>query len=102
MIISSYVNDLYYVKSDLRGFSSQKLFSFISSITSLISIVNANRDEYRFFKILCDRVDVMHRCHLYLWLSNRWLNVRMQVSSNYNYQYFVSYASIYKVAGVRI
>jgi hypothetical protein len=64
--------------------------------------VRAFRAEGRFFRTCCDRIDDMNRyvtflhnagnpttafylsatafrCHLYLWISNRWLSFRMQV-----------------------
>ena len=28
-----------------------------------------------------EKVDKMNKCHLYLWLCNRWLNYRMQLLS---------------------
>ena len=41
--------------------------------------MRAFRAEGRFFKACCDRVDEMNRCHIYLWISNRWLAFRMQM-----------------------
>jgi hypothetical protein len=66
-----------------------------------LPIVRAFRAEGRFFRTCCERIDDMNRyvalpctmaittaiylsaiafrCHLYLWISNRWLSFRMQV-----------------------
>lgn len=44
-----------------------------------LSVIRSFQQQERFFSLCCDRVDHMNRCHLYLWLCNRWLNVRMQV-----------------------
>ena len=41
--------------------------------------MRAFRAEGRFFRMCCDRIDDMNRCHLYLWLANRWLSFRMQM-----------------------
>ena len=41
--------------------------------------MRAFRAEGRFFKACCDRVDEMNRCHIYLWISNRWLAFHMQM-----------------------
>lgn len=41
--------------------------------------MRAFRAEGRFFRTCCERIDEMNRCHIYLWISNRWLSFRMQV-----------------------
>jgi hypothetical protein len=48
-------------------------------MTQGLAVVRAFRAEGRFFDICCTRIDEMNRCHLYLWIANRWLNFRMQV-----------------------
>ena len=40
----------------------------------------AGSNEKHAFNELFKRLDVLNRCHLYLWACNRWLNIRMSVS----------------------
>lgn len=44
-----------------------------------LPVVRAFRAEGRFFKTCCDRINDMNRCHIYLWIANRWLAFRMQL-----------------------
>jgi ATP-binding cassette, subfamily C (CFTR/MRP), member 1 len=63
----------------LESVSKSPVFVLFSETLQGLSVVRAFRQESRFFEVCCQRVDDMNRCFLYLWLSNRWLNVRMQI-----------------------
>ena len=62
--------------------SSNKLFEFLRYVETLagLSTIRAFRDEDRFFDTCCQYVDTMNRCHFYMWVSNRWLNCRTQLT----------------------
>ena len=57
-------------------FRSPILIQFSESYLGL-STIRAFAKEKLFFHELCRRVDNFNRMHLYLWLSNRWLNIRI-------------------------
>ena len=57
-------------------YRSPILIQFSESYLGL-STIRAFMKEKLFFSELCCRVDNFNRMHLYLWLSNRWLNIRI-------------------------
>ena len=57
-------------------YRSPILIQFSESYLGL-STIRAFRKEKLFFRELCRRIDNFNRMHLYLWLSNRWLNIRI-------------------------
>ena len=63
----------------LESISKTPVFVLFSETLHGLPVIRAFRDEKRFFKTCFERIDAMNRCHLYMWLCNRWLNFRMQV-----------------------
>ncbi len=63
----------------LESISKSPLFILFSEILNGLPIIRAFQQEKRLHGICCDRADDMNRCHLYLWICNRWLNFRMQM-----------------------
>jgi len=63
----------------LESVKESPVFVLFSETLSGLSVIRAFQKEQLFFQSFCERVDEMNRCHLYLWISNRWLNFRMQV-----------------------
>jgi ABC-type multidrug transport system fused ATPase/permease subunit len=63
----------------LESLKQSPVFVLFSESLAGLSIIRSFRQESRFFKNCCQRVDAMNQCHLYLWLCNRWLNFRMQL-----------------------
>jgi ABC-type bacteriocin/lantibiotic exporter with double-glycine peptidase domain len=63
----------------LESLKKSPVFVLFSETLQGLSIIRAFRQEQRFFKDCCNRIDEMNRCHLYLWLCNRWLHIRMQM-----------------------
>lgn len=62
----------------LESISKSPVFVLFSETLNGLPIIRAFRQEERFYQLCCERVDAMNRCHLYLWICNRWLNFRMQ------------------------
>ena len=52
----------------------------LSETLAGLSVIRAFRDEDRFFSTCCRYVDTMNRCHFYMWVANRWLNCRTQLT----------------------
>ena len=70
------------VSRELKRLESVKkspVFVLFSETLLGLPVVRAFRKEEFFFKLCCEKVDEMNRCHLYLWICNRWLNFRMQI-----------------------
>jgi ABC-type multidrug transport system fused ATPase/permease subunit len=70
------------VSRELKRWESIKkspVFVLLTETLNGLNTVRAFRQEKRFFRDCCHRIDAMNQCHLYLWISNRWLNFRMQV-----------------------
>jgi ABC-type multidrug transport system fused ATPase/permease subunit len=65
----------------LESVNKSPVFVLFSESMSGISVIRACRQESRFFDLCCERVDVMVRCHLYMWGCGRWLNFRTQFMS---------------------
>ncbi|KAJ1426600.1 hypothetical protein B484DRAFT_349292 [Ochromonadaceae sp. CCMP2298] len=63
----------------LESITKSPVFVLFSETLQGLPVVRAFREEHRFFSVCCGRIDEMNRCHLYLWISNRWLNFRMEV-----------------------
>jgi len=63
----------------LESISKSPLFILFSETLNGLPIIRAFQQEKRLHGICCDRADDMNRCHLYLWICNRWLNFRMQM-----------------------
>ena len=55
---------------------SPVLVHFSESFIGLTTL-RAFGKQNLYFENLCHKVDNLNRMHLYLWLSNRWLNIRM-------------------------
>jgi ATP-binding cassette subfamily C (CFTR/MRP) protein 1 len=55
---------------------SPVLTAFAETLLGLPTI-RASCHQSRYMKDIIQRIDAFNRCHLYLWLSNRWLNIRM-------------------------
>jgi ABC-type multidrug transport system fused ATPase/permease subunit len=52
----------------------------LSETLAGLSVIRAFREEDRFFSTCCRYVDTMNRCHFYMWVANRWLNCRTQLT----------------------
>ncbi len=63
----------------MESISKSPVFILFSETLNGLPIIRAFQQEKRFYSLCCDRVDDMNRCHLYLWICNRWLNFRMQM-----------------------
>ena len=63
----------------LESIFKSPVFVIFSESLHGLPIIRSFEAEERFFNELCHRVDNMSRCHVYLWCTNRWLNLRMQV-----------------------
>ena len=70
------------VSRELKRLESVKkspVFVLFSETLLGLPIIRAFRREEFFFDLCCKKVDEMNRCHLYMWICNRWLNFRMQI-----------------------
>ena len=63
----------------LESIHKSPVFVLFSESLQGLSIIRSFQSENRFFTICCNRLNTMNRCHLYLWICNRWLNFRMQM-----------------------
>ena len=63
----------------LESLMKSPVFILFSETLQGLAVVRSFHAEQRFFQLCCERCDNMNRCHLYMWLCNRWLNFRMQV-----------------------
>jgi ABC-type multidrug transport system fused ATPase/permease subunit len=74
-------NRYFKVSRDLKRLESvnkSPVFVLFSETVSGLSTIRAFSDQPRFFRLCCDYVDNMSRCNYYMWVSNRWLNIRTQ------------------------
>lgn len=83
LVFTSWVTYQYLrLSRELKRWESIKkspVFVLLTETLNGLNTVRAFRQETRFFAECCQRIDAMNQCHLYLWLSNRWLNFRMQI-----------------------
>ncbi len=63
----------------LESLKKSPVFVLFSETLQGLSTIRSFRQENRFFRLCCERLDELNRCHLYLWLANRWLNFRIQL-----------------------
>lgn len=63
----------------LESVSKSPVFVLFSETIHGLAVIRTYQQEARFMNICFDRVDNMCRCFIHLWLSNRWLNIRMQL-----------------------
>mmetsp|Transcript_7280 Transcript_7280/g.10839 ORF Transcript_7280/g.10839 Transcript_7280/m.10839 type:complete len:748 (-) Transcript_7280:82-2325(-) len=63
----------------LESVKKSPVFVLFSETLLGLPVIRAFQKQEMFFENCCEKVDEMNRCHLYLWISNRWLNFRMQV-----------------------
>lgn len=63
----------------LESIKKSPVFVTFSETLTGLAVIRAFRKEDKFFDICRQRIDEMNRCHLYLWMCNRWLNMRMQL-----------------------
>eukprot|EP01038_Epipyxis_sp_PR26KG_P008717 gene8717-11778_t len=63
----------------LESIKKSPVFVLFSETLLGLPVIRAFRQEQRFLSECFRRIDELHACHLYLWLSNRWLNFRMQM-----------------------
>jgi len=63
----------------LESLMKSPVFILFSETLQGLAVVRSFHAEQRFFQLCCERCDNMNKCHLYMWLCNRWLNFRMQV-----------------------
>lgn len=83
VVLYNYIVSKKYIKVSrelkrLESVSKSPIFVLFSETLTGLPVVRAFRHEKRFFNLACEYVDVMNRCHLYMWISNRWLNFRTQ------------------------
>lgn len=55
------------------------MFVLFSETLNGLSTIRSFESEGRFFDLCTKYTDVMNRCHIYLWMCNRWLACRMQL-----------------------
>ncbi|ORZ37968.1 hypothetical protein BCR44DRAFT_1497559 [Catenaria anguillulae PL171] len=60
----------------LDSLTRSPIYSLFTETLSGVSVIRAYHHEDRFMADIFKRVDVNHRAFFYLWISNRWLNVR--------------------------
>lgn len=71
-----------HVSRELKRLESLKkspVFVLFSETLQGLSIIRSFRQEGRFARLCSARLDDLNRCHLYLWLCNRWLSFRIQL-----------------------
>jgi ABC-type multidrug transport system fused ATPase/permease subunit len=78
LVTNLYVNASREIKR-LESVSKSPVFVLLSETLQGLSIIRSFQAEPRFYQECFRRVDDMNRCHLYMWLCNRWLNFKMQV-----------------------
>jgi ABC-type transport system involved in cytochrome bd biosynthesis fused ATPase/permease subunit len=67
----------------LESINKSPVFIHFSESIQGLSVIRAFNQESKFLSTCFRRIDVMNRCHLYLWLCNRWLNFRMQLMGGF-------------------
>lgn len=63
----------------LENIKKSPVFVLFSETLNGLATIRAFRQESRFFKTCCTHVDAMNKCHIYLWIANRWLNFRFEL-----------------------
>jgi ABC-type multidrug transport system fused ATPase/permease subunit len=71
------ISPLYYLMNS--NFPQLSALDLTETLAGL-PVIRAFREEDRFFSTCCRYVDTMNRCHFYLWVANRWLNCRTQLT----------------------
>lgn len=61
----------------LENIKKSPVFVLFSETLNGLSVIRAFRKESLFFSTCCQHVDAMNKCHMYLWISNRWLHIRV-------------------------
>lgn len=61
----------------LENIKKSPVFVLFSETLNGLPVIRAFRKQDQFFETCCKHVDAMNKCHLYLWISNRWLHVRV-------------------------
>lgn len=82
LVFTSWVAQQYFRVSReikrLESIQKSPVFILFSETIHGLSVIRAFQQEERFMNICFQRIDNMNRCFLYLWHTNRWLNIRMQ------------------------
>jgi ABC-type multidrug transport system fused ATPase/permease subunit len=63
----------------LESVTKSPVFVLFSETLAGLPVVRAFRQQDRFMKLLYHRVDIMNRCHLYLWQCNRWVRFSLKL-----------------------
>jgi ABC-type multidrug transport system fused ATPase/permease subunit len=63
----------------LENIKKSPVFVLFSETLNGLAVIRAFREESRFFHTCCTHIDAMNKCHIYLWISNRWLNFRVEL-----------------------
>ncbi|CAM9476059.1 unnamed protein product, partial [Hapterophycus canaliculatus] len=63
----------------LDSVSKSPIYAHFSESVNGVSTIRAFGAQERFVQESCRRVDACNRAHFYLWVSNRWFNVRIQL-----------------------
>lgn len=61
----------------LESINKSPTFSYFSESLNGLHIIRAFEKENIFIRNFCERIDAMNKCHIGLWIANRWLNFRM-------------------------
>lgn len=83
----------------LESIKKSPVFVLFAETLQGLPVIRAFRTQAHFFSLCCRRIDDMNRCHIYLWIMNRWLNFRMQLLGAF-VAGFVGAAVVYNAATI--